>query len=116
MSISESLSGDFPKYLPPPPAPAVTPPDLVEQLSDVLEDLMIVQSAERMPAAGVDLLGRGQPLNTAIVFRGKLLADAETLYPKINELFKKFGYTAMLQRDRDLDVVVAFDGVIMARQ
>jgi membrane-associated protease RseP (regulator of RpoE activity) len=47
-----------------------------------------------------------------ISFSGRLLSDAETTYIQIRDRFHKLGYTPMLRRRDDQDVVVAVKGVV----
>lgn len=47
-----------------------------------------------------------------ISFSGRLLSDAETAYIQIRDRFHKLGYTPMLRRRNDQDVVVAVKGVV----
>jgi len=47
-----------------------------------------------------------------ISFEGKLLIDSETGYEVIRQRFGHLGYTPLLKRDRDNDVVVAMEGIL----
>jgi len=116
MSVSESFSGESTGFVQPRPQPQPTP-DITDKLTDALGDMMMIQNTQRAGSLGADMFGRprGEDGST-IIFRGKLLGDAEALYPLIDANFKKYGYTATLQREGDIDIVIGFDGLIVARK
>ncbi len=103
MSLSESLSGELPEQVVPSSPPVRS--DMAGRLADALDGMIALEEVKRIE--------RGR--QSAIVFRGKLLGDAETLYPVITERFKALGYTASLQRIGQTDVVTAFEGLLVAR-
>src|SRR5215470_2373128 len=94
MSLSESLSGDLPEYVAPPPSQIQPqsrfspPPDDVGRLTEALQGLFYVEQAEQVD----------KPRAHAIVLKGKLLGDAEALYPTIAERFNTLGYTPTMER------------------
>src|SRR5262245_51463141 len=47
----------------------------------------------------------------AVLFVGKLLNEAEPVYNTLQERFHRLGYTALLRREGDSDIVVAQKGV-----
>jgi Zn-dependent protease len=111
MAISESLFGDPEDRgeAPPRTLPARPAPDIVEQLAQAIGDLYIVQDSQQ--------LGRmiaNRPM-TAIVFRGRLLQDAEHAYPVITERLKPMGFTPMMERRGEVDILIALEGVIRTR-
>lgn len=57
--------------------------------------------------ADVRASGRGE----AVLFIGKLLNEAEPVYIALRERFRRLGYTALLRREGDSDIVVAQKGV-----
>jgi Zn-dependent protease len=117
MSISESLSGESAGFSINATTPKLNQPDIIQQLSDTLENLMTIESARRAMTPNVDMFGRARPVaSNTIIIRGHLLAEADKLYPIIAANFKQLGYTATLQREGDYDLVVAFDGIITGRK
>lgn len=112
MSISESLFGE-PNENAERPRLLFTPrptPDISDQLARALGDLFIIQEAAPGPRPLVQRAMR------TFIFRGKLTGDSERLYPVITERFKALGFTPMLQRDGDVDVVIALEGLLQARR
>src|SRR5262249_570002 len=92
-------------------------PDIIAQLTEALENLMVVQSVGRVQMPTTTMFGRQrQDQGTPIVFKGKLLADAEVVYPTIEERFNKYDYTPRLQREGDDDILVALDGIVTGRK
>ncbi|HVO43915.1 MAG TPA: site-2 protease family protein, partial [Aggregatilineales bacterium] len=117
MSVSESFYGDAPGYFPPRTTVAKAAPDIIQQLTEALENLMEIESAGRAMERNFDMFGRPRPVDSnTIIIRGKLLADADKLYPVISDNFRKLGYTPALQREGETDIVVAFDGIIKGRE
>jgi membrane-associated protease RseP (regulator of RpoE activity) len=102
MSLSESLSSELPEIFRTRPAPLLQP-DIRDQLKAALDGLFNVEEVRQAE-------NRRQ---TVLVFRGQLLGDAETLYPIILERFKALGYTPTLQRDGQVDLVLAVQGVLV---
>src|SRR5258708_3610186 len=105
MSLSESLSGDAPEYV----ASAVqTPPAISgkDRLIDALDGLFEVQDIQEITNR------RSQ----GVLLKGVLLGDAEALYPLIAERFKAIGYTPTLQRQGKTDVIIAVEGLMVARR
>src|SRR5713226_5805728 len=104
MSISESLVGEIPEYV----GPSVEPPaiGIVEQLTNALTGLFSVQDAQHTVA------GR----TSGVILRGTLLGDADEVYPVIAQRFRSLGYTPTLQHDRKSDIIVAAEGLQVARR
>lgn len=73
---------------------------LQAQLSDVLSvrDVKVLEGPDRV-----------------VLFSGQLLRDAESAYGALRERFRALGYTPLLQRQGDGEVVIAQQGVIIAR-
>ena len=73
---------------------------LQAQLSDVLsvQDVKVLEAPDRV-----------------VSFSGQLLRDAESAYAALRERFRALGYTPLLQRQGDGQVVIAQQGVIVAR-
>jgi Zn-dependent protease len=103
MSLSESFSGELPESIVSRPVPVQS--DIVERLAHSLDGMMSIDEVKRVD----------RRRQSAIVFRGTLLGDAETLYPMIAERFKALGYTASLQRQGKTDVALAVEGLLVAR-
>src|SRR5258708_7410033 len=108
MSISESLAGEIPEYVGPSVGPSAEPPaiGIIEQLTNALTGLFSVQDAQHMVA------GR----SSGVILRGPLLGDADEVYPVIAQRFRSLGYTPTLQRDRKSDIIVAAEGLQVARR
>ncbi len=105
MSLSESLFGDRSESVS--SLPAASPqPDIVEQLSDALAGLLVIQNIQRVEARRT----------SAFVFRGRLLGDAQELYPIISDRFKTLGYTPLMERRGEQDIVVAVEGLVVGRR
>jgi membrane-associated protease RseP (regulator of RpoE activity) len=113
MSLSESLTGDLSESIQPRPSSAEHDigDNIVRQLTEALDGLMSVQAVQNAQIGGQP---RGARAN--FVFEGTLLGDAEALYPVIQERFKSLGYTPMLQRSGDTDMLVAVEGLLVARR
>lgn len=54
---------------------------------------------------------RASTRGDAVLFVGKLLNEAEPVYSALRERFRRLGYTALLRREGDSDIVVAQKGV-----
>ncbi len=54
---------------------------------------------------------RASTRGDAVLFVGKLLNEAEPVYTALRERFRRLGYTALLRREGDSDIVVAQKGV-----
>jgi Zn-dependent protease len=112
MSISESLFGE-PNENAERPILLTTPrpaSDISDELAHALGDLFVIQETAPGPRS------LAQRTMRTFIFRGKLTGDSETLYPIITERFKALGFTPMLQRDGDVDVVIALEGLLRARR
>ncbi len=108
MSISESLAGEIPEYVGPSVGPSAEPPaiGIIEQLTNALTGLFSVQDAQHMVARR----------SSGVILRGTLLGDADEVYPVIAQRFRSLGYTPTLQRDRKSDIIVAAEGLQVARR
>lgn len=111
MTISESLMGD------PNEREVVAPfyktsdeSDIVSQLARLLNGLFAVHEAQRM-----DRNFRGQTI-AAVIFKGKLLGEAEALYPQITKRFQGAGFTPLMERRGKSDILLALQGTITAAQ
>ncbi len=104
MSLSESLSSELPEVIRPRIAPLLQP-DIRDRLKAALDGLFNVEDVRQAE-------NRRQ---TVLIFRGQLLGDAETLYPVILDRFKALGYTPSLQREGQTDLVLAAEGLLVAR-
>src|SRR5512136_2481681 len=73
---------------------------LQAQLSDVLsvQDVQILEAPDRV-----------------VSFSGQLLRDAESAYAALRERFRALGYTPLLQRQGNGEVIIAQQGIIVAR-
>jgi membrane-associated protease RseP (regulator of RpoE activity) len=70
------------------------------QLGDVLsvQDVRVLEGPDRV-----------------VSFSGQLLRDAESAYAALRERFRALGYTPLLQRQGDGEVVIAQQGIVVAR-
>jgi membrane-associated protease RseP (regulator of RpoE activity) len=57
---------------------------------------------------------RSSERGDAVLFAGRLLSDAESVYGALRERFRGLGYTALLRREGPTDIVVAQRGVFPA--
>jgi Zn-dependent protease len=108
MSLPESFRGFIdqqPEELPPDDA-APLDPDLLKlrEALDGIFDAAGEQHAEHRKAGKI------------YIFRGTLLIPAEGAFDTISERFAAAGYSPMLQRERDEDVVMAIEGDIPQRR
>src|SRR5437868_4951109 len=69
--------------------------DIIGQLRQAIEGLFTV--------ADVRTAERGD----AVIFIGRLASDAEGVYATLRERFKSLGYTPVLRREGQSDIVVA---------
>ncbi|MCC7449877.1 MAG: site-2 protease family protein [Anaerolineae bacterium] len=104
MSLSESLYGELPERTQPHIRSALPQADNEDRLTQALDGLMLIQEMKRDERRPV------------IVYRGTLLGDAEDLYPVIAARFKAIGYTPMLRREGQMDIVAALEGLMVARR
>jgi Zn-dependent protease len=104
MSLSESLYGELPERTQPQIRPVLPQADNEDRLTQALDGLMLIQDVKRDERRPV------------IVYRGTLLRDAEDLYPVIAERFKAIGYTPMMRREGQTDIVAAVEGLMVARR
>lgn len=117
MSLSESLLGE-PEHSEPsarsrvPTLPASAQPpgenDAVRKLREVLEGLFVIENVQQLQQ-------NGQTVPNVLVFQGRLLGDAEALYPLINRQFNALGFTPMLRRVGSTDQIITFQGLIKPR-
>jgi membrane-associated protease RseP (regulator of RpoE activity) len=115
MSFYESLPFSATDSLPKarPTLINVTPnTDPAEQLTDALVDVFVARKTET--AARGTRRGRAKP-ELAIILTGQLIGAAAEVYPIIAERFRAFGYTAMLERYKGDDVVIAVPGIAQVR-
>ena len=116
MSLYESLPFSSPDHLarraiPFSTGPAEVEADPAERLSDALADVFIVRKTE---SAVRSRAGR-RVHEPAIILSGQLIGTAEAIYPTIAERLRGLGYTAMLERYKGEDVVVAVPGIMLER-
>jgi membrane-associated protease RseP (regulator of RpoE activity) len=83
------------------PLPEVDP---VEEITRALER----ELSGLFQVTGVDARQNGQ----IIFFDGRMQADAEITYDEIRRRFQNHGYTPMLRRKKDQEVILAVKGVI----
>lgn len=111
MSLYESPSfNDLPEpdFLHTLTSPVPTPEPVfgpVARLSEALSDLLVIRKTEPAQRGG----------SGAVVFTGQLIGSAESLYDTLVSRFGAIGYTPMLERYHDEDVVIALPGLIRAR-
>jgi len=76
----------------------------VQKLQAQLGDVLSVQEVKILEAP-----------DRVVSFSGQLLRDAESAYGALRERFRALGYTPLLQRQGDGQVVIAQQGIIVAR-
>ncbi len=85
--------------------------DTLQRLAAALEDIFLIYNVEYqehpMPNGAT---------GHAIVFQGKLLADSEPTYPILLKRYAALGYTPMLRRRRNVDMVVLIEGTVQPRR
>ncbi|MBN1203112.1 MAG: site-2 protease family protein [Anaerolineae bacterium] len=114
MSLSESftdLSGSRPSGQPSPPQPdsaarSQVDPDLL-RLREALDGILTIAGEQQGHQRGVGRM---------IIFRGHLQIPAENAYAALCERFRPLGFTPMLQREYDEEVVIAVEGDVPMRQ
>jgi membrane-associated protease RseP (regulator of RpoE activity) len=82
------------------------PPDDSDLLRSALSDVFAIDAIEHATHP------RGQRL---VIFRGKLIQDAEAAYPLVAGRFKALGYTPMMERKGQWDLIYAIEGVLANR-
>jgi membrane-associated protease RseP (regulator of RpoE activity) len=108
MSLSESLQESPPPPHRPDVVSAYRPlaPDDSDKLRSALTDVFALDSVQQ---------SRHPRGNRLIVFRGKLLGDSEATYSSVAERFRTLGYTTMMERKGQWDMIYAVEGVIGVR-
>jgi membrane-associated protease RseP (regulator of RpoE activity) len=84
----------------------MVPPDPLQQAISTLKSELL----GLFQVSNVVAHARGQ----VISFAGRLIYDAASSYEEINRRFHAHGYTPLLRRENDEDVVVALEGVVDA--
>jgi len=113
MSLSESfsdLTGKTPLSGVPLAEHVLQPPPTDPALIQLRESL-----AGIMNTAG-EQQGEQPRVGRVYIFRGELLIDPKDAYPLLTERFRELGYTPMLQREDDEEVIVAIEGAIPQRR
>lgn len=109
MSLSESLQ-EPPSNAPLQPVSAAAyraiPPDAADLLRSALTEVFDLDSVQQSSHP------RG---NKIIIFRGKLIRESEAAYPLVSERFRTLGYTTMMERKGNWDVILAVEGVVGVR-
>ncbi|MBN1562689.1 MAG: site-2 protease family protein, partial [Anaerolineae bacterium] len=109
MSLSES-SADLAKY----PAPQPTTVPTEPPIPPVDPALFRLRAALK---GALDIAGEEHRLDRrtetrVYIFRGKLQLPVKQAYAEIHQRFKPIGFTPMLQRDGQEEMVIALEGVI----
>jgi len=76
----------------------------IEKLRAQLRDVLIVRDAKVLEAP-----------DRVVWFSGQLVQDAESAYAAVRERFRALGYTPLLQRQGDSEVIIAQQGIVVAR-
>lgn len=84
--------------------------ETTRRLAALVEDKFLIYSAEVVQVQA----RRNTP--RAVIFQGKLLEDSEPTYPILVERFKPLGYTPMLRRKNNVDMLLVFEGLLQGRQ
>jgi membrane-associated protease RseP (regulator of RpoE activity) len=79
-------------------------PDPIKQITAALGE----ELAGLFLVIDVSSQSRGQ----IITFEGRLLSDSESSYDEIRRRFHPHGYTPMLRREKDRDIVLAMEGLV----
>ena len=109
MSLPESYSDLTHTQASLPPAEQAAPPldPGLLRLREALHGILTVEGEQHTQQRGV---GR------VYVFRGQLETPRDTAYQTLVERFKPLGYTPMLQRENDEEVVIAVEGDLPQRR
>jgi len=113
MSLSESFTSanraEPPgARLPASEATAIPPPDpILLRLREALEGVLRIEGEQRQ---------HQRRIGQIYVFRGRLLQPAERAYAMLAERIKPLGFTPMLQREHDEEVVIAVEGELPQRR
>lgn len=104
MSLYESPSFNasepsFVRAISPAAAPSASNP--LDRLTNALSGLFTIRKSDTAR----------NNLNSTVIFTGKLAGPAASIYPTISERFRALGYTPMLERYQDEDIVVAVPGL-----
>ena len=111
MSLSESAYDNQPHA-----APASNPylkpvqPDTIDLLKEALRDILDIDSSQQEEVV------RGRERQRVVIFRGKLIKDAEMAFPLIEERFQTLGYTPSMEQRGEMDVILAVEGLAVGRK
>jgi Zn-dependent protease len=111
MSLSESAYDNQPhaaptsnSYLKP------VQPDTIDLLKEALRDVLDIDSTQQEEVV------RRRERQRVVIFRGKLIKDAETAFPLLEERFHTLGYTPSMEQRGEMDVVLAIEGLQAGQQ
>ncbi|PJF32354.1 MAG: site-2 protease family protein [Candidatus Thermofonsia Clade 1 bacterium] len=85
--------------------------DTLQRLAAALEDVFLIYNVDYQEHPT-----REGNMAHAVVFQGKLLADSEPTYPILLKRYKALGYTPLLRRKGNLDLVILIEGTIQPRR
>jgi len=109
MAFPETVGGSVPEQpapFPPPPMLFRPADGVVERLTAALDGLYDVIDAD------VSVESR---FGRAILLRGRLLQDSEGAYPQMVERLRPLGFTPLLRRRANMEVLIIVEGVIRPR-
>lgn len=84
--------------------------ETTRRLAALVEDKFLIYSTEVVQMQTRNNTPR------AVIFQGKLLEDSEPTYPILVERFKPLGYTPMLRRKNNVDMLLVFEGLLQGRR
>jgi membrane-associated protease RseP (regulator of RpoE activity) len=85
--------------------------DTLQRLAAALEDVFLIYNVDYQEHSV-----RNGSTAHAIVFQGKLLADSEPTYPILLKRYNALGYTPLLRRKGNVDMVVLIEGIVQTRR
>ncbi|MBX3085586.1 MAG: site-2 protease family protein [Anaerolineae bacterium] len=111
MSLSESAY-DNQQQAASPSQPLLKPvqPDTIDLLTAALRDILDIDSTQQAETL------RGRERQRVVIFRGTLIKDAETAFPVVEERFHTLGYTPSMERQGEMDVILAVEGLVVGRR
>ncbi|MBO9308954.1 MAG: site-2 protease family protein [Chloroflexi bacterium] len=85
--------------------------DTLQRLAAALEDVFLIYNVDYEEHS----MHNGNT-GRAIIFQGRLLADSEPTYPILLKRYSALGYTPLLRRKGNVDMVVLIEGTVQPRR
>jgi membrane-associated protease RseP (regulator of RpoE activity) len=110
MSLSESAYDNQQPIVPSSRVMKPIQPDTVDLLKEALRDILDIDSTQQ-----AENIARRER-QRVVIFRGKLIKDAEAAFPLIEERFATLGYMPSMEQHGEMDVILAVEGLAVGRK